>query len=341
MNQMINSNPREVMAAAGHAVALRLGAAVSNPHPLASELSLPQIAYAAGALAREPQRHESHHQIMNRGMRTGEFSRVLAEGVRHLVTRTYETQAQHIKFCDVLVAIDFRNVDIPGLDVDTALNPLGPNAEVQHGIAYVVPGATQVGLTTYAKALLISREVIINDQHGMIEKIITSLSATSARIEAAMVANTLEGNQNFDDGNPAFHVDYNNIVASAFSDLSLGTAMAALRTQTMPDGSLADLAAAHLVVAPDLERQARSEIFNTGLPIEVSALANLPTGRWYLLADKTVQPTVGVLRLKDAKVPVRVEQKRAAFEDDGAAFLTTVDLGTTLLSRIGIVRGGV
>ena len=51
--------------------------------------------------------------------------------------------------------------------------------------------------------------------------------------------------------------------------------------------------------------------------------------------------TIGVLRLHGAKTPLRVEQKRRPFEIDGAAVKVVADLGACLLSRTGIVRGGV
>lgn len=341
MLEMSNLNPREIMAAAGHAVALRLGASVSNPHPLSAELSLRDIAFAAGSLARVPQRHEDDRQVIARGLITADFSRVLADGTRHLITRAYSAQAQHVKFCSELEALDFRPMNLPGLDIDARVLPLADGAEIQRCYARVASGAEQVMLTIFARALSISRELIINDSFEMIGSIVSAMGASAARTEAKMVADTLAGNQLLDDGNPTFHADYGNIEASVFSTAALGAAMAKMRVQSGPSGEFADLAAAHLVVAADLEYQAQRDVFESGLPIEVTAMAYLPAGRWFLLAEKDVQPSISILKLKGSKVPVRVEQRRLKIQEDGIGLQVAAELGATLLGRRGIIRGGV
>ena len=93
------------------------------------------------------------------------------------------------------------------------------------------------------------------------------------------------------------------------------------------------------MVEPDLEMTARELVRTAGLAIEVAVLAHLPAGRWYLLASPDTHPVVGVLRLLDAKWPVRVEPNRRPKDFDGAVVGTVADLGACLLRRTGIVRG--
>lgn len=332
-------NPKEVLAAASDAIALRVGATLKQPHPLASHLTLGQIAYAAGVQARQPQAGERDLAVMGRGMGAADFSRALADGVAQVTIKTYSSQAEHLRFCAVQSVQDFQPAELPALDTDISLEPLGENAEITQGYAFLTAGAMQVRLNTFGRAVVISRQAIINDQTDAIGKIFASLGLSAARLEARLVAAALESNPILDDGAVTFHDDYKNVIAD--NTLNIGLAMALLRTQTTASGARADLAAKNLIVSPGLEFTACKLIQNTGLDIQVSTLAYLPVGRWYLTADPAISPTIGVLRLFGAKTPVRVEQKRHMVEVDGASVKVVADLGACLLSRVGIVRGGV
>jgi hypothetical protein len=78
-----------------------------------------------------------------------------------------------------------------------------------------------------------------------------------------------------------------------------------------------------------------------GLNIDVHGLAYLPSDRWFLLCDPMIQPVVGTLRLKDEPTVLRIKAvSRRPDGHDGAAVRIVADLGATMISRIGIVRGG-
>lgn len=333
-------NSKEVLAAASDAIALRVGATLKQPHPLASHLTLSQIAFAAGAQARQPQAGEPDRAIMGRGMSTADFSRVLADGVGQVTIKTYSSQAEHLRFCAVQSVQDFQPAELPALDTDIGLEALGENAEITQGYAFLTAGATQVRLNTFGRAVVISRQTIINDQTDAIGKIFASLGLSAARLEARLVAAALESNQVLDDGAVTFHADYKNVIADNLTGPNLGLAMERLRTQITTAGNRAALAAKHLIVSPENEFMARQLILESGLDVQTGVLAHLPVGRWYLAADPAISPTIGVLRLLGAKTPVRVEQKRRMVEIDGTSVKVVADLGACLLSRIGIVRGG-
>lgn len=332
--------PDVVLAAASDAVAIQSGLRPSHPHPLASEISLRDICMAAGLTARPQQPYETDLAVVARGMGTSDFSRALASGVHGVTVATYEKQAEHMQFCAVIRADDFLPADIPAVDSDLALEPLAEGAQVSYGAAFVQGGSAQVMLTTYARAVMVSRQLIINDSTSAIASIFANIGASAGRLEAKLVAQALEGNPNLDDGQAVFNVDFKNVVTDPLTMTTLGNAAGLLRTQLTTSGERADLRAKHLVVAAGMEFAARSLVLDIGLDLTVSTLAHLPEGRWYLMADQAVNPTVAVLRLRDAKSPVRVEQKRRPFECDGAAVKVTADLGATILRRVGIVRGG-
>lgn len=338
-------NPREILAAAPDAIAMGAGAKPDRPHPLANDLSLRSIAYACGILSRKQETFETDNAVVGRGMGTAEFSRTLADGVRAMTIATYGAQAEHLAFVATQEVSNFMPADINALEADVDLEPLGEDAEIQAFSAVLSGGAREVRLITYARAIPIGRAAIINNKLAEIGRLFGSIGGSAARLESRKVAAAMEANPALDDGDVVFDAKYSNVLGDAENPAvlipsNLGLAMSLLRTQPTASGQRADLRAKHLVVEPALELTAREMIRNAGLDVMVSVLANLPAGRWYLLADKAVCPTVGVLRLFGVKTPVRVEQKRPKIEFDGSCVTVTADLGACMLRRIGIVRAG-
>lgn len=338
-------NPREILAAAPDTIAMRAGAKLGRPHPLAHELDLRDIAYACGILEKQPGAYETDQAVMGRGMGTSDFSRALADGVRSVTIATYGAQAEHLAFVVPQQVSNFHPVNIPALEADVDLTPLTEGASIQAFSAMLSSGAREVRLTTYARAIRISREAIINNQATDIGRLFGSIGSSGARLEARMVAAAMEANAALEDDDVVFDAKYSNVLGTieapaALTPTNLGLAMALLRTQPTASGQRADLRAKHIVVEPALEFAARAMVREAGLDVTVSVLADLPAGRWYLLADPATCPTVGVLRLQDAKNPLRIEQKRRPPQFDGACLTATADLGACMLRRVGIVRAG-
>lgn len=338
-------NPREILSAASDAIAVGAGAKLPRPHPLAHELSLRDIAYACGILDRQKLAHETDVAVMGRGMATSDFSQALADGFQSVTIATYGAQAEHLAFVVPQRVDNFKPVGIPSMEADVDLSPLTEDASIQAFSALLSGGAREARLTTYARVINISREAIVNNQVADIGRLLGSIGGSAARLEARMVAAAMEANPVLDDDDVVFAAKYSNVLGSVeepaeLSPSNLGLAMGLLRTQPTASGQRADLRAKHLVVEPALEFAARVLARESGLDVVVSVLANLPTGRWYLLADPELSPTVGVLRLRDAKDPLRIVRQRRPIGVDGASVSATADLGACMLRRVGIVRAG-
>lgn len=336
-----NFNPKEVLAAAPDSIALGMGTRIAAPHPLAEGLTLANIAYACGYMARKPQPFEADRAVMGRGMGTSDFAKIIADGVKAATVANYQSQAEHLAFVSLVHVKNFKPVAFPALDADIELKDLNEFQQAEHFAAFLSSGANAVRLVRRGRLVKISREAVINDQRSEIGQLFAAIGGGGAREEARFVANALETNVNLDDGAAVFGAEYQNVVAGGFDSAALGEAIGLLRTQPTAAGQRADLRARHLVVEPALELKAREIVRNAGLDIVVSVLANLPAGRWYVLADPLACPTVGVLRLMGAKTPLTVEQRKAPVHIDGACIMVTADLGAAVLRRIGIVRGGV
>ncbi len=265
----------------------------------------------------------------------------MADGVSSVTIQSYRNQSEHLAIASFFEAANFFPSQVPALEAEMALEPLAAGAEVKQGLVTLAGGAQNVMLTTFARGVGIAREDIINDAQGAIGRVFAELGASAGRIEARLMAEALEANPVLDDGAVTFDAGNSNVVAEAFGWGALVSATTLLRTQLTQAGQRADLKAKFLVVAPELELPAQSMVAEAGLDIKVLALANLPTGRWFVLADPMVCPVVGVLRLAGVKNPIRVEQRKRPAEMDGAAVQVTADLGAFILRRTGIIRGGI
>ena len=333
-------NPREVMAAGRDILLSGLGQPPQSRHAFAEndELTLADLAYAAGAIARKPQTGEFDRAVMGRGLATTDFSKLLADSGQAVVSRTYTAAADHLSYTSIVTAKDFRHIDLPGLDADIRLDLLNEISEFTQADAPIAPGAQAVQLTTYGRALHISRQVVINDAYGFLRQLFSNIGASGARKEAELLATQLESAQLLDDGATVFNAT--NTLASVLSPEAVGAAMALMRNALTPAGQKSDLAARHLIVSPEQELHASTLVRDSGLNISVHSLANLPAKRWFLLADPAIQPVIGLLRLAGSKTATTVEPAVKRFDHDGVAVKLRADLGCVLLSRTGIVKAG-
>lgn len=335
--------PGAVMAAAPDAIRQAIGEQVDYPHPLADGLTLRHIAYAAGSRVRPPSENELDISVMGRGMISSEFSAVLADGYTKITRASYDSHAaDHLNFSAVMEVSDFKPVEMVSLDDDgLELEKLGENGRVTRGFAFMASVNQSVRLTTYAKAVLVSRQAIVNDQASAIAQSFTAVGVSAGRIESRLVTAALENPPPLSDGLPIFGPEHVNVIEQPLSGAALGSGMAALRTQPTATGQRSGLSATHIVTSPELEFEARRLIRDAGLDLRVSVLADLPAHRWYLLADPVACPVVALLRLYGTRHPIRVEQRKTPAEVDGTLVQVTADMGACILRRTGIVRGGI
>ena len=327
--------------AAVDAIALALGANVQNEHPMARNLDdiLLGFAVAAGNQMRPQQNHERSIEVAGRGMATSDFSKVLADGAQILVGQVFAGAANHRAFCAKEQVNDFRPAGIAAIDLETNLELVSELHEITFGAP--VEGAGNIAqLRTFAKILGFSRQTIVNDNLGAIARAMRGLANSAAACEGALVTAALEENPVLDDGEPVFHQQLGNLIPSTFPS-AFAAGITALRKQKLPGGMLANLEARHLVVAADIEFEARSFVYINFPNLVVSVLPGLPDGRWYVLADQAIAPTIAVLELRGSKRPVMIEQQtRDKISFDGTCVKARADLGAVMLGRHGIVRGG-
>lgn len=274
-------------------------------------------------------------------MRTRQFGRILADGARSFVANKFIAQAQHRRFCGFVEVKTFHAQDVTVFDGDLELLRVGDAGEVTRGSSILNDSGVTAQLISYARNFVLTREAILSSDLNALSSILSALGVAAARLESRLVSQVLQENPAMPDGIPLFHDEHGNEVRGAFS-ICLGQAVATLRNQRLKSGAPADLAAAHLVVSGHDEFEARKRVHESGMSkqVTVTALAGIPAGTGYLLADQEVSPTVALVAFAGPanRIPVAVESAELPIDLDGAGIRGRADLGATVVSHEGIVR---
>ncbi len=275
------------------------------------------------------------------GLGTGDFQAILSDVMRAATIQRLTAHAHHRPLCSINELPNFMPTNFPTADFDLSLNEPGDMGEYGEDVSVVSGAGLTANIRSFGKNIVISRQAIRNDDVGLISGLFSNVGAAAARHEAALVYSLIEGNPTLGDGELMFHVDHGNIEAAALDATSLGSAMARLRNMLTPAGVLADLDAVHLVVAPELELAALKLVKDAGAQIKVVASTWLATARWYLMADPTQSPVIGLLHLKGSRGGVIVGPRNADIQREGVDLGVRFDVGVVAKGRVGIVRGGV
>ncbi len=336
--------PELIIEAAADKLALAAGIDIRSPHPLASSITLREIAEACGHLySKGGQAATSEMAVMGMGIRTGQFSALLATTARTLVARTFALQADYLPYCQVKEVPDFKPVEIvPSVDATIDLQPLAELGQMKRFLLpKLLPGPNAAVLETYAGVVAVTRAAIINDDLGLLRNVLGAAGVSGARKESRKLVDALEANPNLTDGVATFDASRFNVVEGPPTGDGLNAAMGLLRKQPLPSGDISGLRARHLVVSPELEYSARQTLYAAGIEqIDLHVLSHLPAPRWFLMADPALAPTLGLLRLGRVEHPFLVEQARPRIGFDGAEIRVRADICPFVMSPIGLVRGG-
>ena len=158
-------------------------------------------------------------------------------------------------------------------------------------------GAETMGLTSYASGIWVSMQMLINDDLGAIEEVISDAGAAVAAMEEEVFYATAL-NPTLSDTKALFHADHGNLAASgtAITVAALGAGRAAMQKATGSDGRKLNISPSILLVSPDKLTEAEQMVasvvpaqnanvnpFSGKLTPESSA--ELSGNAWYLIAD--------------------------------------------------------
>lgn len=326
------------------AVGLRLGTLTpALAHPFAAGLADGNLlkAYAEYIGGHSARPGTAPQAFFAAGLSSDDFRLPLSGALRSATVGRLTAHAGHRKWCDMRRVRDFKDHEFPGADFDADFKEKNEGGEFNNEISVAVNDGLTARVKAFGVNVHISREAIRNDDIQLVGGLFSNLGASAARIEGRLAYALLESNPTLGDSMATFHVDHGNIEANALSETALGSAMGRLRTMETPAGAKADLAAAHLLVSPELELLALRLLHDAGIEtIRVHAAPWLPTGRWYLLADPSQAPVIALLHLKGGDAGVTVGPIRGNDMRDGLTLGVRFDVEAVAVGRVGAVRGG-
>lgn len=283
-------------------MAQAIAAQITNAREVTSEarpfmaMSLAEMAAGCvgytGPLRNAGQRQQvfmdaSHSTSDFPGIFENALNKVLLERYQ-LAEPTYRQISRRRDFTDFRAHPQVRAGDFP------TLKPITETGEIKFG-SFGEARETAI-LSSYGVGLRISRQMMINDELGAIDDVLSDYGQSVADFEEAtffafFLAATLS------DGKAVFHADHGNLAGSggAINVTTVSAGRAAMRKQKTIDGKSMNLTPSIILVGPDKETEAEQLVatiqpqdnakvnpFSGKLTPVVSA--QLTGNQWYLLA---------------------------------------------------------
>lgn len=208
-----------------------------------------------------------------------------------LAQPTFRRIARQRNFRDFRPHTSIKLGDFPMLE------KIAEDGEIKYG--QLTEGKETISVLSYAKALAVSRQLMINDDLGAINEMLSSYGATVALFEEiTFYTNAL--NAALADGKTVFHADHGNLAASgtAIDVDSVSLGRAAMAKQKSLDGKNPMLANPPSMIVTGPDRISSAEKLVVAITPATVANVNIFSGRltpfdtaqisgntWYLFAD--------------------------------------------------------
>jgi hypothetical protein len=245
---------------------------------------------------------------------------------------------------------DFKPVSRVSLGDAPNLDPLLESGEITYGT--FGEAAEPVQLRTFAKAVSVTRQAIINDDMDGFTRIPMMFGRRAAELEAGLVFGIFNANPLMADGQQLFSVPHGNLGAGGAINIALvGAARAAMRLQTGINGAAINVSPRYLVAPVALETAAQQFLSVNIFPV-TDATANPFKGSlglithpvldaapaiWYLVADPASIDTIEIAYLQGEPGPV-IESENG-FDVEGVKIKCRLDVGVKAIDWRGVFRG--
>lgn len=269
--------------------------------------TLSRLAEECVRAAGERVRGRSRDEVILRAMSSSDFPLITSNVAGRSMRMAYDLQRRTFTAISRRVSVpDFKTQTRVQLDVAPDLKKVLEDGEITLG--KVGESAETYALATYARRLVLTRKLIINDDMQALDRLPRSMGARAAQLENVLAWLVLTSNagagQTMSDAVALFHANHNNLITgggSALSEAALQAALAKFRLQKALDGStLINVQPAHLIVPAALEVTAKKLTAqvapNTTTGVNVFAnffnsviveplLDGVSTTAWFLAAD--------------------------------------------------------
>ncbi|MDI6025244.1 peptidase [Corticibacterium sp. UT-5YL-CI-8] len=216
------------------------------------------------------------------------------------------------------------------------LLPMTESGEFQHTTR--AENGEILKLQTFGRAINVSRQLLIDDDLGLLGGMTAAMGEAAAQTEADELVELLLSNPDLSDGTAVFHASRGNIgTASAITIEALGAARQAMRLRKGLDGkTIISAAPKYLVVGADRETEAEKVLasiapatnddanpFAGKLTLLVEP--RITDGSWYLFADPARLASLAYAYLSAAQ-GVQIQQSEA-WSTLGTRFRAWLDFG--------------
>lgn len=302
----------------------------------------------AGMAARGMSPDEIFHRAAHG---TSDFPLVVSNAMNKTAAQAYRAAESPLKtLAKRRVLRDFKTsttIRVGGLG---RLEQVEESGEITH-TSRAENGET-MKLNTYARGLTVSRELLVNDDLGLLGDMTAEFGTAAAQTEADVLVNLVTSNPALSDGTPVFDASRGNIAGAgaAISTGGLTDARKFMRQVKGLDGeTIISATPQYLLVGPESETAAE-EVLATLFPTsvsEVNSFSNSLTllvepritdGRWYVFADPGRLPTLQYGYLASAQ-GVQI-QRADAWDTLGLKFRAYLDFGAGLTDWRGAYLNG-
>lgn len=246
-------------------------------------------------------------------------------------------------------ATDFRQMSSVQLGTGSSLLELPEGAEIKHGT--LSDEAEKFSLLTYARALTLTRQAIVNDDSRAFDRLPGQLGRKAAELEQDIIWALITSNVVMGDGNALFSAAHSNIGTGALDVAGLSAGRSIMRKQTDLDGQRISAIPRILFVPTDLETEA--EQLTSAINAQVAGsvnpfvgqfsqvfaeprLSDASAAQWYMATDPG-QLDVIQYGFLDGETGPRVETERS-FTRDGMAWRVLHDFYGAVLDHRGLYR---
>jgi len=243
---------------------------------------------------------------------TSDFAAALGNAASRTLRRAYEAATPtYGPFVREVTLPDFRATDRVQIGDAPILERRAEGSETKRGT--LSDSKESIQLATFAKALSMSRQMMVNDDLDAFSRILTSFGMRAAELQSDLVYGKLTGNPKMSDGKSLFHASHNNLLNVALDVNGLSEARKAMRKQTGLDGAKLNISPVTLIVGPELETEAQKIIapISAALAGDVNPFAGsslqlvvdsrIEDAAWFLAANPALIDTIELAFLDGAR----------------------------------------
>lgn len=276
-----------------------------------------------------PTRGMGRAQIAELSMHaTADFPLILADSARKQMLNAYAVAAPTYKlWTKASTTPDFKTMSRLRLSETPSFLKVPEGAQITLGT--MTESREQYALATYGRGVSFTRQMLINDDLGAFNDLLSAFGQQAARLENKTVYAILNTNGNMADSAALFVAGHANLGTGAIGNTGLDAMFVAMATQKGLDGvTILNLAPKYLVVPAAKRATAEAAMTAVGPNVKASdqnwfagrltvvadgELDGTSTSVWYGAADPAIAPGIEYAHLDGAEGPqiIRKENEDA------------------------------